>query len=116
MYRRILLPALAIAAIVAITTANNAKASLLGGCCEAVKACAPAACEPACAPACEPVCCPKRCHRNAATFGCCRPKSCCPTPACEAVKVCEAPKVCAAPACCEPACCRRALPQGASRS
>jgi hypothetical protein len=102
MYRRILLPALAIAAIVAISTANNAKAGLLGGRCEAVKSCAPAACEPACAPACEPVSClPKRSHRERMVRSC-RPKSCTPVAACEEVKVCEAPKACA-PAC-EPTC------------
>ena len=55
MYRRILLPALVVVATVVAISVSNAKASLLGGCCEAVKACAPAACAPAaCESGCEP--------------------------------------------------------------
>ena len=67
MLRRILLPALAVAALVAVVGVSNAQAGMFGkGCCE------PACCAPACvrllacaAPkCCEPACCARRCCRE----------------------------------------------------
>ena len=70
MKRRLLLTALAVAAVFAVAIVSTAQASLLGtpACCEACQACAPACCAaPKCCEA--PACC-EACARKAVARAC----------------------------------------------
>ena len=79
MKRRVLLPALAVAAVVLAVSASKARAGLFGdapaapapAACEAVKAC-----EPACEPACAPATCAPKCRKLFDCLKTCRPKRC----------------------------------------